>query len=783
MDVIHNGGSMTQFAVSTIDSIRFTNASDDAHNPSHSSDSLAGAGLYLGVMGFNQQLYTQPISILDNESKNILERFIDNLQIKNGTILCYSVEKAIEALRSYPLPNNLASVAIVTFTDGLDQGSLMMSDQYDTDDEYLASLNRTIRNEKIGGVQLTAYSIGLRGSDVTTSANITKFQKTLKQLASADSYATEVNNMSEVKSRFQEIARQLNTQVNLQNVEVRIPGLSTGTRVRFTFDNVSSASSSNIYIEGTFDLVNRTLTNVVYHGMTSTSGVTVSGYAEDIFVTFHFNGIQTADNKMLSKSNIKEWYQTSSSSSWQINSEFNPDQQPDIQTIRSSAVIMLVLDCSSSLGSKFADVKTNAKSFINTLYNSYDNTIGGNDQTTYEYVDLGLSVYWATCNVGAENPEEYGDYYAWGETETKNEYSWSTYKYCKGSVYSMTKYCSRSDYGYNDYTDNLTILEINDDIAHSKWGGGWRLPTLEDYKELYNNCTWTYTTLNGVEGFRITSNKSGYTDRSIFLPTTGFKGQSTNYSLIEGYSYYMLSDLNTSYPSDGYSIRLGAREGNYGYGSIPRYSGLAVRPIMPKDVKYEYVDLGLSVKWATCNVGATKPEDYGDYYAWGETETRDTYSWSTYKWCNGSYYTLTKYNTRTSYGTVDNKTVLDPEDDVAHVKWGGSWRMPTKAEQEELLNSCTWTWYSSGNSEFNGVAGYKVTSNKSGYTDRFIFLPAAGCRYDTSLSGAGELGDYWSSSLDTGNPYLARGLIFDSGVHYALGNARYRGQSVRPVCP
>ena len=131
----------------------------------------------------------------------------------------------------------------------------------------------------------------------------------------------------------------------------------------------------------------------------------------------------------------------------------------------------------------------------------------------------------------------------------------------------------------------------------------------------------------------------------------------------------------------------------------------------PEISSYEYVDLGLSVKWATFNVGATKLEEYGDYCAWGETEPyyevgyaqespqahwKDGYSagygWSNYKWCNGSYSTLTKYNTSTSYGTIDNKTVLDPEDDVAHVKWGGSWRMPTFGELSELHNSCTWTW-------------------------------------------------------------------------------------------
>ena len=193
---------------------------------------------------------------------------------------------------------------------------------------------------------------------------------------------------------------------------------------------------------------------------------------------------------------------------------------------------------------------------------------------------------------------------------------------------------------------------------------------------------------------------------------------------------------------------------------------------------HEYVDLGLSVKWATCNVGASKPEEYGDCFAWGETEPKSTYNWSTYKYCNGSSSSLTKYCTNSSYGTVDNKTTLDLSDDAARVNWGGSWRMPTMAEQDELLNNCTWTWTTQ-----NGVYGYKVTSKKSGYTSKSIFLPAAGYRDDSWLSSAGSYGDYWSSSLNSNNPYGAWYVLFDSGFVNRSFDNRYFGFSVRPVCP
>ena len=189
---------------------------------------------------------------------------------------------------------------------------------------------------------------------------------------------------------------------------------------------------------------------------------------------------------------------------------------------------------------------------------------------------------------------------------------------------------------------------------------------------------------------------------------------------------------------------------------------------------YTWVDLGLSVKWATMNVGATKPEEYGDYFAWGETEPKEVYDWSTYKHCRGSYTTLTKYNTDSNWGTVDNKTKLDAIDDAAVVNWGGTWRMPTDAELTELREQCTWSWTTQ-----NGVNGYKVTSKSNGNS---IFLPAAGWRLDSLLDRAGNYGYYWSSSLYTDSPFAWLVDIDSRGVSRCIVE-RYPGLSVRPVCP
>lgn len=192
----------------------------------------------------------------------------------------------------------------------------------------------------------------------------------------------------------------------------------------------------------------------------------------------------------------------------------------------------------------------------------------------------------------------------------------------------------------------------------------------------------------------------------------------------------------------------------------------------------ELVDLGLSVKWRARNLGATKPEEYGDYYAWGEVETKNNYDWSTYKWCNGGYNKITKYcpenkgDNWDGTGKPDGKTVLDLEDDAAHVVLGGNWRMPTDKEWSELRTQCTWTW-----TTWNGVNGCIVQSKSNGNS---IFLPAAGYRYGTDLIFSVSDGFYWSSSLRGGSSWAWAEGFYSGGAHSGI-QIRYDGLSVRPV--
>jgi hypothetical protein len=190
---------------------------------------------------------------------------------------------------------------------------------------------------------------------------------------------------------------------------------------------------------------------------------------------------------------------------------------------------------------------------------------------------------------------------------------------------------------------------------------------------------------------------------------------------------------------------------------------------------HDYVDLGLGVKWATYNIGATKPEGYGDYYAWGDTATQTTYNWSNYKYANGCYDALTKYCNDSKYGKddfTDTLTTLEVADDAATQIWGGNWRMPTDDEWQELVDSCTWTWITQ-----NGVNGFEVKATNG----RSIFLPAAGCRDDVDLYGVGSNGRYWSSSLHTYYPYGARAMFFSSSDHGMVGSYRNYGTPVRAV--
>ena len=210
---------------------------------------------------------------------------------------------------------------------------------------------------------------------------------------------------------------------------------------------------------------------------------------------------------------------------------------------------------------------------------------------SHEYVDLGLpsGTLWATCNIGANSPEEYGDYFAWGETEGYNDgktnFDWSTYKWCEGSDNTMTKYCTDSSYGYNGFTDDKTELDLEDDAAYVNWGPDWRMPSDEQFLELINisYTTTEWTTQNGVNGCKITSKTNG---NSIFLPAVGYRSDSSLHYAGSGGGYWSRA-LYSDSPNDAGCLSLlssdiiGYDDDGYRYGY--RCGGLSVRPVRSQE--------------------------------------------------------------------------------------------------------------------------------------------------------------------------------------------------------
>ena len=392
---------------------------------------------------------------------------------------------------------------------------------------------------------------------------------------------------------------------------------------------------------------------------------------------------------------------------------------------------------------------------------------------------------WSTSanNFGVSTSEDDADYYGsfvdWGTNKIGNDApnTWRTlskdeWKYV---VFNRPNASSLCGVAQVNGVNGLILLPDN-----------WTCPSGVTFKSGFHS-EWGIDYYAAYQTFTADQWSKLEAAGAVFLPAAGYRYVSNVY-FVQNYGYYWSATEGSSY--EAYHLRFTSDEAYMYY--YDRDLGHSVRlvkdisggttpntPTEPENTEngHEYVDLGLSVKWATCNVGATKPEEYGDYFAWGETQPKSYYDWSNYKWCNGSDDTQTKYCTNSSYGIVDHKTVLEAADDAATVNWGGSWRMPTKAEQNELRTECTWTWTTE-----NGLNGYRITSNKAGYTDKSIFLPAAGARYCSDLLNAGSYGFYWSSSLRTDYPYNAEGWCFLSDYKDLIYDSRNYGRSVRPVC-
>lgn len=421
-------------------------------------------------------------------------------------------------------------------------------------------------------------------------------------------------------------------------------------------------------------------------------------------------------------------------------------------------------------------------SFVNPVEDTYKPTIIEDEETpTFgKFVDLGLpsGTMWASFNVGASTPEEYGGYYAWGETEEKETYDWNTYNYSQnGSYINLGSDISGTEY----------------DVAHVKWGSNWCMPTSFEIKELLNNCTSEWTTLNGVNGLKFT----GPNNNSIFLPAAGLRTDGDLY--YPGGSGFYWSSTQASYDLNPYSLNFTSHNVDYGI-VFSLYTGHNVRPVrygLPisthevelfvgknmtvdvlsgsgyytiessnpevatatinenailvnalnagettititdiqlevsaiitvkvKDVPEAIIDLGLpsGTMWASCNIGANSPEEYGDLFTWEEAQSYDC---------------------------------------------------PSLDEIKELLEYCPSEW-----TTLNGVNGRMFT----GPNGNSIFLPAAGNRWwGSSLNNVGVFGYCWSSTKDSDDSYDAYFFFFREDYVNWSHTDTMRSISVRPV--
>jgi hypothetical protein len=445
---------------------------------------------------------------------------------------------------------------------------------------------------------------------------------------------------------------------------------------------------------------------------------------------------------------------------------------------------------------------TNTWSFASAQWEMIgtDNVIGGSVSSDPIYGDSkeGTALAdkidlfgWSTSatNFGVSTSEDFvndylGSYVDWGTNQIGNDApnTWRTLTYDEWYYLRWER---------PNHSELCGVAQVNGVNGLVFLPDNWTCPAGVTFKsgfkgEFGDNYYAAYQTFTATEWSKLES--AG----AVFLPASGERFGSnvssvqyygnywsaTEYDSRYAYYLYFRSDvagMDYQIRSLGQLVRLVKDiEGDGATPDTPDTPDTPTEPEEPENTEngHEYVDLGLSVKWATCNVGANSPEEYGDYFAWGETQPKNIYDWSTYKWCNGSYDSLTKYNNSSSYGTVDNKTQLDKEDDAASVNWGGAWRMPTEEEIDELRTDCTWEV-----DTLNGVAGLIVT----GPNGNNIFIPASGYKGNGTHLILERGGFCWSNTIYLDSPISARVVLWDSPSTKSWLQ-RFSGLPVRPVC-
>lgn len=356
---------------------------------------LAATGMYMGIIGFNNTTIIQDVQILSPSTLNSFTSFVNRLTTDKGTLLYRSVDDAIEMLSTQSLPADLSSVSIVTFTDGLDQGSMMKAGSFSEQSDYLAEIRSRLASTKINGKSIEAFAIGLRGTDVK---DVNAFRKNLQSLVSAPENVAEITNLAQLDAKFTEIASRLSETIERQIIRLQVSG-NPGTKMRFTFDKIptgSDASVSNLYIEGTYNRriqdgqPHYWLEDVSYHGLTCSAGDKLEGEMATTQdgIVFTFPDVMVNDGSKLSIDTYQRWRYIPSLSFWQPDGEGAEGIKPDSETIYKSGAVILVLDCSTSLGTQFSTVKSQAVEFVKKMAKNTINT----DEQQWNVMGMGKFV-------------------------------------------------------------------------------------------------------------------------------------------------------------------------------------------------------------------------------------------------------------------------------------------------------------------------------------------------------------------------------------------------------
>ncbi|MDE6002676.1 MAG: hypothetical protein K2G76_04190, partial [Prevotella sp.] len=288
-------------------------------------------GVFMGIIAFNDEIARKPISLLNNDTKEDFTSFVDGLQMGNATLLYYAVDQAVSSMKSQTFPENLSNAVLVTFTDGLDQGSLAMKPEHRSSKGYASYLADIIGQTTIQGCPLEAYAIGLKSDDVYDDE---LFMYNLQSIASNDNNISPVSNITEMQQKLTNLFENLNRQTTQRIVTIKVPMMSHGDKYRFTLDKSrNSATSSNVWFEGVFNIDNMSLEDITYHGFTSISGTTIVAKQEGIKLLFTLNDCRDLDGGTLdvSQDGIDQWQYIPSRDIWNHNIENAKKEAIDIQ--------------------------------------------------------------------------------------------------------------------------------------------------------------------------------------------------------------------------------------------------------------------------------------------------------------------------------------------------------------------------------------------------------------------------------------------------------------------